>query len=438
MGCVPGTVAVLLLGLFAVPTGAAPLAEGTILGPTTAADATGLLPEEIEARYQHGEFAHAIALPRPETQWTDPAFERAAATNRGRYAVDEHGTIVDQATGRPPGPIFGPPFPDVDPADPAAGVKLVWNFFYQSYLLGDDHNLVTLSWVSRRGLDRRVATDVWQKYYDGQGPRGPASNPQGLLFQQLSTTTFPADLQGTVALAWRYRDARRDSTWAYVPALRRVRAVSPTNRSDGFLGSDISQDDGVYFDGKPEDFTWKYLGERDMLCLYDRGAIVDGEHDIRPLPGGGWRIVYPAKPRFAWQAGDGRLLPWAPLSERTVLVRRPVHVVEAVPRDPYYLYGRLVLRLEKGTYVGCYNSKSDWQGQVLNTFTPLRGAWFRASADGPWRPYAAAQLALSQNFKLDRATAVLPSSDDPSTPSDSLIPLDAALFDYQAMVQKGR
>jgi hypothetical protein len=43
---------------------------------------------------------------------------------------------------------------------------------------------------------------------------------------------------------------KRDSSWSYVPALRRVRAVSPANRSDGFLGSDVSQDDGRFFDGK--------------------------------------------------------------------------------------------------------------------------------------------------------------------------------------------
>ena len=37
--------------------------------------------------------------------------------------------------------------------------------------------------------------------------------------------TKPADLQGTASLTWRYRDpGKRDSQWAYVPALRRVRA----------------------------------------------------------------------------------------------------------------------------------------------------------------------------------------------------------------------
>ena len=74
-----------------------------------------------------------------------------------------------------------------------------------------------------------------------------------------------------LSLSWRYRGAdQRDSIWAFVPALRRVRQVSPANRSDGFLGSDMTQDDGAYFDGKVQDFTWKLVGEQDLLVLFDR------------------------------------------------------------------------------------------------------------------------------------------------------------------------
>jgi hypothetical protein len=121
------------------------------------------------------------------------------------------------------------------------------------------------------------------------------------------------------------------------------------------------------------------------------------------------------------------------------LVRRPVHIVEGVPRDRYYLYGKLVLRLEKGSYVGCYNSKYDWRGEILNTYTPLRGAWFKVDeAKDVWRPYTEAQFTLSQNFKLDRATASYPYADDPSTPSDSLISIDPHLFDCQSLVGRGR
>src|SRR5207249_3688855 len=112
------------------------------------------------------------------------------------------------------------------------------------------------------GLERRTDQDVRFAYYDGVPEDERMPNPQNFLTQALIFVKAPADLHGTAALTWRYRDAdRRDSTWAYVPALRRVRAVSPTNRSDGFLGSDMSQDDGPFFDGKPEDFEWNLKGE---------------------------------------------------------------------------------------------------------------------------------------------------------------------------------
>ena len=412
--------------------------SGTLLGPGTATLARGFLPEEILARYRAGEFAHEVMDARPDTQWTDPAFLAAAEKNRGHYAVSDAGSIVDRTTGTQPTAIFGPPFPDIRPDDPQAGAKLVWNYFYNSYLLGDDRNVTALSWIGRHGLDRQIRTEVWQKFYDGQPFDGTASpNPRNFLFQQFVETQYPADLQGSLSLTWRYRGVSRDTTWAYVPAIRRIRAISPTNRSDGFLGSDMSQDDGAFFDGKPEEFRWTYVGEAEMLCLYDRAAIIEGAHDIRPLPGGGWRAVFPPRPRFGWQEPRAGVVAWAPLPERTILVRRPVSVVEGVPRDPYYLYGKIVLRLEKDTYAGCYNSKSDWKGEALNTYTPLRGAWFRVG-ESSWRPYTAAQFTLSQNFKLDRATASHPYADGPEVPSDSLIPLNPQLLEYEALVRRGR
>jgi len=435
-----GGACALLIGTLAGHAHAAAVRPGTVIGPDTAAQAKDLLPEEIYQRYQKGEFLNEVAEPKPGTKLIDPDFLTASAANRGKYTVSDIGTIIDPKTGKQPTYVYAAPFPDIDPRDPQAGVKLIWDFFYQSYLLGDDRNLVGLSWVARHGVDRDSAQDVLQKFFDGQASDRPRpDNPNNLLFQQLVQTTFPNDLKGTIALTWRFRDTKRDNTWAYVPALRRVRAVSPTNRSDGFLGSDMSQDDGSYFDGKPEDFKWKLVGEGEMLCLRDRASVVEGKSDLRKLPDGGWRGVYPARPRFGWQAKDPKIVPWAPLPERTVLIRHPVYLIEAVPRDTYYLYGKIVLRLEKETFRGCYNTKSDWRGAILNTYTPLQGAWFRTDdGKGPWRPYAESQFTMAQNWKLDRATVSYPFKDDPTTPSDSLIAIDAKQFDYQAMVQFGR
>src|SRR5262249_31835540 len=159
-----------------------------------------------------------------------------------------------------------------------------------------------------------------------------------------------------------------------------VRMVSPSNRSDGSFGSDMSQDDGSYFDGKPEDFEAKVIGDGEELFLLDKASVVDSVEDLRPLPKGGWRAVYPDKPRFAYQRPDFNAetqMAWAPVTENCVLVKRPVWILELTPRDRYYLYGKLILRLDKENWYGSYNSKYDWQGNIINSYLPLHGAWFK-------------------------------------------------------------
>src|SRR5262249_38070236 len=139
----------LLLATLEAPAHAVDVKPGTTIGPETAAEVKALLPEEIYQRYAKGEFLNEVAEPKPGTKVTDPDFITAGEANRGKYTVSEGGTIIDPKTGKQPTYIYGPPFPDIDAKDPQAGVKLIWNFFYQSYLLGDDHNLVGLSWVAR-------------------------------------------------------------------------------------------------------------------------------------------------------------------------------------------------------------------------------------------------------------------------------------------------
>ena len=205
----------------------------------------------------------------------DPIFQEALDANQGRYAIDAKGSIVDALTGKAPGYVYGWPFPTIDPADPQAGIKIVWNYFYTTYYGGNGHYRADLLMISRGGLDRAIEVDAYFKHHDGQHPRFREDKSQGdLLTQTLSEVSSPVDVAGTVSLTWRYRGPeRRDSVWVYVPLLRRVRQVSPTNRADGFLGSDLSQDDGPYFDGKVEDFTWRLVGEQDLLVLFDRPSL---------------------------------------------------------------------------------------------------------------------------------------------------------------------
>src|SRR5262249_23727373 len=148
--------------------------------------------------------------------------------NAGQLDVNENGTIVDKGSNKQPPYIMGFPFPIIDPADPKAGTKILWNYFYRTWYFGSVHAESQLNWVAVKNLERRTDVEANLESSDGTPPDQRLPNADNFIVRVLATTTSPADLNGTAALTWRYRDTdKRDSNWAYVPALRRVRAVSP-------------------------------------------------------------------------------------------------------------------------------------------------------------------------------------------------------------------
>jgi hypothetical protein len=117
---------------FAVPAlAASPIAEvpsGTVLGKDNWQIAQGLLPDEILEFYKRGEYANPIIkLEAVNRSVVDPVMRAASEKNRGRFTIDEHGTVVDKETGKRPPIITGMPFPDIDTSDPQAGAKVIWN-----------------------------------------------------------------------------------------------------------------------------------------------------------------------------------------------------------------------------------------------------------------------------------------------------------------------
>src|SRR5437870_7960078 len=266
------------------------LKPGDVLDQRNWQRAKGLLPPEILKHYEKNEYVNPISdWPANVYNWPED-FLAGSKQNAGRYTTGKLGEILESASGKQPAYIIGFPFPDIDPADPSAAVKAVWNFFYRTYYFGNLRAESQLNMMNPGALERRLDVDVSFMYYDGVPEEERIrSNPQNFLYQQLVIVKSPVDLQGTGSLSWRYRDPqKRDSSWAYVPALRRVRAVSPANRSDGFLGSDMSQDAGPFFDGKPDDFDWKLKGQVDTLRLVDPGNL-DGKSGNVWLSDGGWR-----------------------------------------------------------------------------------------------------------------------------------------------------
>ena len=414
----------------------AEIAVGTTLDRSNADQAKDLLPPEILSHYQKGEYINKIVdFPNSAFQWDD-GYAEASAQNAKNLILDADKQPVDRTTNKRPDYIMGHPFPDIREDDPDAAVKILWNTIYTVYTGGNSRNVTNVDWVSPTRIERESGQDVTFLYYDGQPKHySPTNNPDNLLFQFISLSLTPADLQGTAALSWRYKDpSKRDANWAYVPSLRRVRAVSPANRSDGFLGSDISQDDGNFFDGKPEDFTWRLVGHRDALRMTDPDALA-GKVVRRPLSGGGWRTPFSNNDRtFGAQVKDWKGIAWAPVAG--ALTKRKVWVLEAVPKDHYYLYGKIELWIDDYTYTGAWNRKFSWQGDLLNTYqvTGPPSAPFNATERwlGSTFGYQAAE-----NVKASRAT-VAGTSLPGDVAQDRRLPLAPSFFDYQTLNRFGK
>jgi hypothetical protein len=438
-------VTALLIALCAAASARAADAPGDGLKPGVVLDqsnwqlAEGLLPPEILEHYKTGGYANPIVdFPPGLYQWP-PDFKASTEKNAGQFKISEQGSVVLNSTGEQPPFILGYPFPIIDASDPHAADKILWNFFYLVWYYGNLHAQSQVNWVGPKGMERRTDQDVNFMYYDGVTERERPPNPQNFSTQQLVVAQSPVDLAGTAALNWRYRDpSKRDSAWAFVPALRRVRAVSPANRSDGFLGSDMSQDDGPFFDGKPEDFTWTLKGEEDQLRIVDPSSL-QGKFDAIWVPTGGWRANWAEDAKIiGYQDPTWKGLAWAPRSAG--LAKRRFWVIEGVPKDRYYLYGKIQLYVDKETFQGAWNRKFSWQGELLNTLQ-IMGYKLqpvtRPDGTQDWINGSSMSYNVAENVKAGRAT-VAGLKSDPKAALDTHVPFDPVFYDMNSLSRFGK
>ena len=401
--------------------------------------AKDLVPPEILRHYERGEYRTKIAPSPTERHHWDADFEAASEENAKYLDLDERGTIIDKRTGKLPDYLYGIPFPHIEPNDPKAGTKVAWNNQIYWRNTGNSSYNSFIGVLNPTGLDRETLQDVVFLFYDGQGPRlKPKENPLNLSMQYISVASSPADLNGTAALSWRYRDGeKRDSLWAYVPALRRVRAISPANRSDGTYGSDISQDDGGFFDGKIEDFAWKLVGQRDALAIADPATLAADMPAPTPWKDGGWLMVPPELPTIGYRTPGWTGLAWAPTDP--VFVKRKVWVIESVPHDKYYLYGKLELWIDQESWSGVYNRKHAWDGDLVQNYTVTLGRNHLAGPPGAqeWLWYGPVAYFCVEALKANRASCAGPRS-RAGAPSVRRIPLDPKMFDASALTRIGK
>lgn len=274
--------------------------------------------------------------------------------------------------------VAGLPFTKIDPADPWAGTKHMYNF--DAAIAVDDLDLRNFDCdtgaVGKDGQSLRVERHflidhIRRLYYVERlevdpKPTNPDNPDQVRLKEAMYPIREPFDLTGTGFTYNRYLDyTRQDDSWLYLPQLRRVRRLSSAQRSDALFGQDTDQDSYAGYAGNVSWMTWKYLGEKTILASFHSENL-------------------PVK----WGEGSGDYVHydnWEP---------RDVYVVEGVSKLPQYAYGKRVIFLDKESYRIPYSDIYDQAGQLwkvwVNNFKyakePIPGAKYSFQWDVSYNP----------------------------------------------------
>lgn len=323
-----------------------------------------LLPDSILNWVKKGDMTLDVQeLTFDSSQFWSPSALKSLKENVAKYDLDEQDTIIDAATGSHPTFIEGIPFPVIDLNDPRAGAKIIHNQFYYKYALGNLRFAFKAKWIGESGFEREVEC-LWRVLVMvGHTGARDLPNPNGLERLGIIQILSPYDVAGTNVLLWRYLDGRADNTFTYVPAIRRVRRMSSANRSDAFIGLDMSVDDAYAFDGKVGTFTWKLLRKQDALLPFVANRpqlIVQNEQ-------GEWETTKEVKgAKYGFEEPGKKFAPWIPTN--LVWIKRPVYVIEAIPKDPYYNYGPQVLWADAENFWLCFKIIHDRANQYWKTF----------------------------------------------------------------------
>ncbi len=317
---------------------AAEVQPGDVITKENVAKASALLPPSVEWMVGHGMRITVVATkPCPVPK----AYREATEKNAPQVQLTEGGRNVENY-------LAGMPFPTVDPNDPLAAWKIMWNHEYKPAYSDD----VFTDWVvenqDANGIfEKQLVGDAWRRLkwvgrlYGDPKPVIPHDPPLRYT-EQWGPITAPFDLKGTGFLLHRYMDATRaDDSWLYLPALRRVRRYSTANRSDTLFGSDIDQDSIWGFNSKPEWWDFRLLADKEILVPMHAGKYASAD---------------------IWCGKDGTES-WMPCVNWE---KRGVWLIEALPTKlgSQYAFGKRHLWIDKEVYNMTASEMFDKAGEL--------------------------------------------------------------------------
>src|SRR5262249_40798422 len=220
--------AVLALALFTTP-GNAQVKPGDVITPENASKVKDLLSPGAYYKVEHGMIMKIV--PTERVDWPPP-YKDATEKYSGQVRLtQDHRSLV--------GYVAGQPFPLIDPNDPYAGTKIVWNLVYKPFY-SDDYDLRfydgDTEYTAKGPQKGQIAYFQIGHYmgYDLVGRTEVEPMPIDPDFRVTSRLWIfglypvlaPMEIRGAGFIRWRYAAATRpDDTWSIGAGSRRVRRL---------------------------------------------------------------------------------------------------------------------------------------------------------------------------------------------------------------------
>jgi hypothetical protein len=236
-----------------------------------AAKVKNLVSPGVFYKVEHGMSMKII--PTERINWPPPYRDATEKYSSQVRLTPDHRSLV--------GYVAGQPFPLIDPNDPYAAVKIIWNNAFRP-ITTDDYDLRFYDCESayeRPGKTMSRMIDYFQighyAGYDLVGrteveplPIDPDFKKTGRYWLfALYPLLAPEDIHGTGFIRWRYADPRKaDDIWETLGGSRRVRRLNEASMSIRSGAQAWDPDHYSGFNAKTEWYNYKFLGDKNLLA----------------------------------------------------------------------------------------------------------------------------------------------------------------------------
>jgi uncharacterized protein DUF1329 len=247
---------------------------GDFITPENAEKVRDVVGPGVFYKVQHGMTMKIV--PTERVDWPSPYLDATEKYSAQVRLTPDHRSLA--------GYVAGQPFPLIDVNDPDIATKIIWNNVFRP-ITTDDYDLRFYdcdSAYERQGAQQQQIEYFQIGHYMGYDLVGRTEVEPTPIDPDFKTTgrywlfglypiLAPNEIRGTGLIRWRYADPRKgDDTWSLQSGSRRVRRIDESilssSTTSGTSAHAWDPDHYSGFNPKTEQYTYKFLGEKNMLA----------------------------------------------------------------------------------------------------------------------------------------------------------------------------